>query len=233
MDSGVQRLTLKIFEGLSESYDRVLDVVTLRQDRYWKTWMLKNARVGPGMRVLDLGCGTGVLEQYLNGTGAVTVGVDLTEEMVRLAQRKNPRFTDMVAIGDAEHLPFRDGSFDAVLSCYVVKYCSASELASEAMRVLRPGGRLILYDFTRPRGLLAPFHAFYVYGLLRLLGVVLKPVAPGMAFTYEALPSVIRGRPWDDTFGALLTTSGFWGVGSMRLSGGVVATFWGTKELAP
>jgi demethylmenaquinone methyltransferase/2-methoxy-6-polyprenyl-1,4-benzoquinol methylase len=229
MDSGLQRLTLRIFEGLSGSYDRVLDLATLMQDRYWKSWLLENAGIRRGMRVLDLGCGTGVLEERLANSGSAVVGVDLTEEMVRLAQTKDPRFADSLSVGDAENLPFRDGSFDLVVSCYVVKYCSQERLASEVMRVLRPGGSFYMYDFSRPRGFFAPFHAFYAYGVLRVIGVLLKPVDPGLAFTYEALPSVIRERPWDDSFGSLLEGRGFSAIGSRRLSGGVITAFWATK----
>jgi len=230
MDSGLQPLALRIFEGLSGSYDRVLDLATLMQDRYWKAWLIRDSNLGQSAKVLDIGCGTGVLEERLANSGATIMGVDLTEEMVRIAQKKDPEFADSFGVGDAENLPFRDGSFDLVVSCYVVKYCSQDRLASEVMRVLRPGGKLYLYDFSRPRGMFAPFHAFYAYGVLRIIGLILKPVAPGMAFTYEALPSVIRERPWDDSFAAELGEAGFSRVGSKRLSGGVVTAFWGMKQ---
>lgn len=229
MSRGLQRLTLRIFGGLSSSYDWVLDAATLLQDRYWKAWLLRDAAIAPGERVLDLGCGTGVLESHLGRSGASIVGVDLTEGMLRLAQKKDPGFSDSMGVGDAENLPFRGDSFDVVISCYVVKYCDPERFASESMRVLRSGGRLLLYDFSRPRGLFAPFHAFYVYGILPIFGIILKPVAPGLAFTYEALPSVIRERPWDDSFGSLLRECGFTRIGSRRLSGGVVTVIWGTK----
>lgn len=204
-------------------------MATLTQDRYWKTWLLRSARIPEGAKVLDLGCGTGVLEEYLVKSGPIVVGLDLTEEMVRLAQRKNSRLAQSLSIGDAENLPFKDASFDFVVSCYVVKYCEPEALASEIMRVLRPGGMVFLYDFSRPRGFFAPFHAFYLYGVLRIVGVALKPVAPGLAFTYDALPSVIKERRWDDSFEALLERCGFSGVGHRRLSGGVVTAFWGMK----
>jgi demethylmenaquinone methyltransferase/2-methoxy-6-polyprenyl-1,4-benzoquinol methylase len=230
MSRGLQPLARTIFEGLSPSYDSVLDAATLLQDRYWKRWLLSEASIGGGERILDVGCGTGVLEESLTAGRSEVVGLDLTEEMIRLAQRKRVPSIDSLCLGDAERLPFADGSFDLLLSCYVVKYCSAPLLASEAARVLRPGGRLVLYDFSRPRGAYAPFLAFYVYGVLRIIGALLRLVGARGAFTYEALPSVIQTRPWDDEFGGLLRSAGFRDVGMKRLSGGAATGFWGTRS---
>jgi demethylmenaquinone methyltransferase/2-methoxy-6-polyprenyl-1,4-benzoquinol methylase len=227
--SGLQPLARKIFEGLYESYDRVLEAATLMQDRYWKRWIVSKASLRDGMAILDVGCGTGVLEESLNEMGLSVIGVDLTEEMIRLAQHKRMECIECLAVGDAEHLPFKDSSFDVVFSCYVVKYCRPEKLASEIMRVLRPEGRVLLYDFSSPRGFFAPFHAFYVYGVLRIFGLVLKRVDPGLAFTYIALPSVIRERKWDDFFGNIMGAYGFSEIGCRRLSGGVVTAFWGKK----
>jgi len=227
VDSGVQPLAQRIFEGLSPSYDTVLSAATLMQDASWKRWLLNRADIAKGDRILDIGCGTGVLEEDIKG--ADVVGVDITEEMVRLAQGKRIPSLESLSLGDGEHLPFRDASFDSVLSCYVVKYCNPDRLVREIARVLRPGGELVLYDFSSPRGPFAPFHALYVYGALRLFGRILRPFDPDAAFTYEALPEVIRSRIWDANFGETLKSAGFSPVGSRRLTGGVVTGYWATK----
>jgi demethylmenaquinone methyltransferase / 2-methoxy-6-polyprenyl-1,4-benzoquinol methylase len=239
VDSGLQPLAHRIFKGLSPSYDRVLMLATLMQDRYWKKWLLEVAPVAVDMTILDIGCGTGVLEEYLpraggerdgGGGGCSVIGLDLTEEMIRVAQRKRIPSIRLLSVGDGEHLPFRDASFDMVASCYVVKYCNPKALASEMIRVLRPGGTVILYDFSSPRGLLAPFHAFYVYGAMRILAALLKPIDPGQALTYSELPSVIQSRIWDESFAKVLSAVGFSKVGERRLTGGVVTGFWATKQ---
>lgn len=228
MDSGAQPLAQRIFEGLSPSYDRTLSVVTLMQDSYWKSWLLSRAGLAKGSRVLDIGCGTGVLEERIRDATEV-VGVDITEEMVRLALSKRISSLASLNLADGEHLPFRDGSFDCVLSCYVIKYCNPSHLVKEAARVLRPGGVLVLYDFSPPRGPFAPFHALYVYGLLKIVGRAIEPFDPDEAFTYLALPDVIRSRIWDTNFLDVLQSVGFRSIGRRRLTGGVVTGFWGTK----
>jgi demethylmenaquinone methyltransferase / 2-methoxy-6-polyprenyl-1,4-benzoquinol methylase len=231
VERGVQPLARKIFEGLSPSYDRVLVAATLMQDVYWKSWLLEHAVMTGEGRVLDIGCGTGVLEERIGGGNqAVVVGVDLTEEMIRRAQLKHIPSLLALGVGDGEHLPFRDGSFDTILSCYVVKYCNPQRLAGEMGRVLRRGGTLVLYDFSSPRGPFAPFHALYAYGILKILGKLLQHLDPQTAFTYLVLPDVIRSRVWDSGFEEILKSAGFAHVGRKRLTGGVVTGYWAQKS---
>ena len=90
----------------------------------------------------------------------------------------------------------------------------------------------MLYDFSSPRGAYAPFLAFYVYGVLRVLGALLRLVRARGAFTYEALPTVIQTRRWDEEFEGLLGSAGFGDVGRKRLSGGAATGFWATKVVA-
>jgi demethylmenaquinone methyltransferase / 2-methoxy-6-polyprenyl-1,4-benzoquinol methylase len=213
--------------GLSSSYDQTLDVVTLKQDSYWKTWLLQCAGVGAGDRVLDIGCGTGVLEERMGH--AEVVGVDITEEMLRLAHEKGIASIRSLGLADGENLPFRDESFDCIVSCYVVKYCNPSRFVHEAARVLRPGGRFVLYDFSAPRGPFGPFHAMYVYGLLKIIGKTMQLFDSDTAYTYLALPEVIRTRAWDAQLEEKLRSAGFTGVGRRSLTAGVVTGFWATK----
>lgn len=150
------KLVRRIFGGLSTSYDSVLDWMTLYQDRTWKRRMLEKLTLGGGLRILDVGCGTGVLEERYSLGDSEVVGIDVTSGMIRLAQKKGLNSASMLGLADAERLPFREGSFDLVTSCYAPKYCDTERFVEELGRVLRPGGKMVVYDFTKPNGALAP-----------------------------------------------------------------------------
>ncbi len=214
----------RIFEGLWSSYDRVLEYGTLMQDRRWKDWALGNLSATGGSRVLDVGCGTCILEEMMP-EGIEVVGVDLTYGMLRAGQGKRlPRVVSLLQ-SDGERLPFRDSSFDRVVSCYVVKYCSREVLVSEMARVLKPGGRLVLYDFARPRGLFWPFNALYVYGVLRVVGGLLEMAQRNTSTTFTELPGIIARSSWEEGFQGTLIRAGFTPKEERVLSGGVAVGF--------
>jgi demethylmenaquinone methyltransferase / 2-methoxy-6-polyprenyl-1,4-benzoquinol methylase len=226
--SGKQE-AVKIFRGLSVSYDWVLDYATLMQDRRWKEWVVKSAGLTGGSKVLDIGCGTCILEERLRAD-CLAIGLDLSEEMLRIGQARRSRTINSLLQSDGEKLPFRKEAFDAVVSCYVVKYCEPRILASEIARVLKPGGRLVLYDFVRPRGSLWPFNAIYTYGGLPLFGRVLRANGSSSAYTFSVLPKIIAGSHWEEEFGDVLSKSGFTTIEKTLLSGGTAMGFAAVKQ---
>ncbi len=217
----------RIFGGLYVTYDWVVDYFTLFQDSYWKRWLIGEARVSTEDITLDIGCGTGVLEEKFIPYASV-VGVDLSNEMIAIARSKQIASLALVW-GDAEKLPFASSSFDKVLSCYAVKYCNLDKLVEQIYRVLKPGGRLVLYDFARPRGLFGPLHFFYIYGIFRLLGVLTRRLDRGMSITFSELPGIISRTHWYEDLGTILVNKGFQDLSTRFLSGGGVAIFWATK----
>lgn len=225
-------LALSIFSGLSTSYDSVVQMMTFGQDKAWKGRLLEKLELRRGARVLDVGCGTGVLEETPALEASEVVGVDLTGGMVRLAQAKSLRPVLMLGLADAEHLPFRDGSFDAVVSCYVPKYCDTTRLAEELGRVLKRGGRLAVYDFTRPHGLLAPLLGYYIYGVLPTMGWIVGPLDPPLAFTCRVLPRLIKSTTWKTEMERALAegSGGLVRMAVEEMSGGVVTLLWASKE---
>jgi len=223
-------LARRIFGGLSPSYDSVLDRMTLYQDGMWKRRMLEKLPWGEGALVLDVGCGTCVLEERFQMKGSQAVGIDITSGMIRLAQQKGLKSLPMLGLADAEQLPFREESFDVVLSCYVPKYCDTGSLVKEMGRVLKPGGRLAVYDFTRPRGPLSPFLNLYELGFIPTFGRLVAPLDPSLAFTCGALPGLIKSTTWSEEFGSALEENDFSKVGREALTGGVVTMFWASKR---
>ena len=219
----------RLFEGLAASYDRTIDYATLYQDRYWKRWVARNARPAEGMLILDLGCGTLLLEERIRGTGCRYVGVDLTAEMIRLGWSKGLGDVPLLVNGDAESLPFADETFDAAVSCYVPKYVSVARLADELARVVKPGARVALYDFARPRGASAPLLEPYIQVGLRAIGLVLRKTRRPSAFAFEKLPQIIDGTDWDREVVRAMEDRGFETMAATRLTAGAVFAYCGRK----
>jgi ubiquinone/menaquinone biosynthesis C-methylase UbiE len=151
-------------------YDALAAVLTLGRERQLRERLVELARLTPGERVLDVGCGTGSLalaaKRAVGATGSVT-GVDASSEMIELATSKASHAGADVAFrpAAAERLPFPDASFDVVLSTLMLHHLPAPlrrECVREALRVLRPGGRMLAVDFSTPSakspGLLARLH---------------------------------------------------------------------------
>jgi len=226
---GMQGIALRIFGGLASSYERVLNVATLGQDRYWKRWVNDSAGAREGERVLDVGCGTCLLEESVGGRGCRVVGLDLTERMIRIGQSKRIACVEALVVGDAESLPFPDGAFDAVVSCYVPKYVDLTRFAEEVARVLRPGGRVVLYDFVRPRGPLSPFLRLYIHGALRIAGYLLGLVGSETATTLRNLPWIVEEARWNEGIAEAFGGEGVRTLTCKTLSGGVVGAFSGRK----
>jgi len=224
-DYGIRFTARTIFERLSPFYDKVLDYTTMYQDRYWKRWLLNELRPRRDWRVLDLGCGTCVLEEDLCRARCEVVGIDLTEEMLRIGMGKRPTCLEGLIVGDAEIMPIRERTFDAVVSCYLAKYCDLDTFVAELSRYLKRGGKLVLYDFSSPHGFLGIFHAFYLYGVLRLVGTLIEGAKPDLSFTFRNLPEIVSVRRWDEQLEEKLTAGGFSEIKKKRLSGGVVTAY--------
>lgn len=227
--SEMKGTALEIFGGLASSYERTLDAATLAQDRYWKRWVYGNAGVRAGERVLDVGCGTCLLEELVDVLGWRVVGVDITERMIRIGQSKRVACVEALLLGDAEALPFPDNGFDAVVSCYVPKYVDLAKFAEEVARVLRPGGKVTLYDFVRPRGFFSPFLRLYLHGVLRIAGYLLGLAGSETASTFRNLPRIVEGAKWNEGISEAFGGNGVRTLTCETLSSGAVGMFSGIK----
>ncbi len=203
------------------------------QDRYWKKWVSDRAPDLKEGLALDIGCGTLIMEERLGAQGTRFVGLDLTQEMLRMGKEKSLRNVALLARGDAENLPFPDESFGFVLSCYVAKYVRTGRFAAELGRVAKPGAKAVVYDFAKPRGILAPFLRLYTHGGLRAVGAVLSLLGMSSAFTFERLPGIVDGVVWDGEIVEAMQDGGFETIAAMKLTGGVVFAYYGRKRGSP
>ena len=223
----LHEVALEIFRGLSQSYDLVVDLATLFQDRWWKKWAAAKLEVTCPRLVLDVGCGTLLFEERYPSPERHFVGLDLSRQMLTLGQDKGITNASMIVQGDAEHLPFRAAAFDSVISCYVAKYVEIGTFGNEMRRVTHQGGTVILYDFAKPRGIMAPFLLAYIGAGLRALGLVMRITKNRMAFAFVRLPQLIENTRWDLNLVNDFKTNGIALTDARPLTGGVVFAFSG------
>jgi demethylmenaquinone methyltransferase/2-methoxy-6-polyprenyl-1,4-benzoquinol methylase len=230
VEGTMKATALELFGGLAKSYERAVDFATLFQDRYWKTWVAQRTSAQEGGMVLDLGCGTLLLEQRLQRKGYNFVGLDLTEKMIRIGRAKGLKGIRLLVNGDAENLPFSDEAFASIVSCYVVKYVNLEKLAEEMARVTKPRGTVVLYDFVRPRGPFAPFLEAYIRGGMRAVGALLGLAKKDSAFTFNNLPQIVDHANWDSTIGPIMESKGFVTIAMRHFTGGIVYGYCGAKR---
>jgi len=206
-----------MFDGVAARYDRTNSVLSFAQDRRWRRHTREALAPHAGERVLDLAAGTGVSTVELARSGAWCVATDFSQGMLRAGlSRRVP----MVA-GDALHLPFADGVFDAVTISFGLRNVVAyREGLVELARVTRPGGRLVICEFSTPSWM--PFRTVYLEYLMRALPAVARKVSSNPE-AYVYLAESIRAWPDQARLAVEIQAAGWSGVGWRNLTGGVVA----------
>ena len=215
-----------MFDGVAKRYDLTNTVLSFGQDRGWRRATRAALGLRPGERVLDVGAGTGVSTEELSRSGAYAVGADLSVGMLRAGRRT--RSTLPLLAGDALALPFPDGIFDAVTISFALRNVVDTEGAlRELGRVTRPGGRLVVCEFSHPTS--AAFRTAYLSYLMRSLPAVARSVSSNPD-AYVYLAESIRAWPDQAGLAARIAGSGPWaGVGWRNLTGGIVALHRATR----
>jgi demethylmenaquinone methyltransferase/2-methoxy-6-polyprenyl-1,4-benzoquinol methylase len=222
----------EMFDRITPTYDLLNRVFSLDTDRRWRR--AAAAEIPAGARVLDLCCGTGDLALAAAREGRSVVGADFSAAMLRRAAAKlrsrRPAPPVRLVRADALHLPFRDGSFDACTIGWGLRNLVRPELGlREIVRVLRPGGRALILEFSRPR---TPFtRAFHGMFLTRVMRAVGDAVSASRAYGYLA-DSVSE---WfdADALAALMGDCGLVEVRARPLSGGICHLHTGRRPAAP
>jgi demethylmenaquinone methyltransferase/2-methoxy-6-polyprenyl-1,4-benzoquinol methylase len=182
------------------SYDSIVRLATFGRDSSWKRKILKVT--GRRKAVLELACGTGILSLMLVKAGKRVTGLDLTLGYLAAAKR---RVQLPLAQGTAEILPYRNESFDAVVSSYLAKYVDLQRVADECWRVLKPGGVVALHDFTYPKaGAMRSLWDAY-FNILRMAGKVIT----SWKDVFDQLDDVIIESDWVRQAESALCSRGF------------------------
>ena len=220
-----------VFDSVAPKYDLMNDLMSAGMHRVWKAYTVLVANVKPGQRVLDIAGGTGDLAMAfapkVGPTGQV-VHTDINQAM--LGEGRNRLLDAGISLPtvacDAEHLPFKDAYFDLVTVAFGLRNMTHKDGAlAEIKRVLKPGGKLLVLEFSKVAKPLEKFYDWYSFKVLPRLG---KLVANDDS-SYQYLAESIRMHPGQQELKAMLHKAGFGHVDYHNMAGGVVALHVGIK----
>src|ERR1700712_2157598 len=205
-----------MFDDVAKRYDLTNDVLSLGQDRRWRHAVVAAVDPQPGEKVLDLAAGTGTSSQPFRDHGAMVVPCDFSVGMLREGKRHRA------------HLPFTDDTFDAVTISFGLRNVVDPDAGlREMLRVTRPGGRLVVCEFSSPTW--APFREVYIEYLMKALPSIARAVSSSPD-AYVYLAESIRSWPNQPGLAARIAGAGPWTrVGFRNLTGGLVALHRATK----
>ena len=226
--TGNERATYvqNMFTRIAKRYDLMNRLMTGFQDVRWRRQVIQLARLTNNASLLDLGTGTGDLarESVLQFPQAKVTAADFTLKMMRVGQKTSPlNFSS----ADALRLPFKDSTFDAVISGFLMRnVIDLQKGIEEQFRVLKEGGRIVILDTTRPKkNILSPFIWIHMHFIIPALGGLLT----GVSEAYRYLPETTEGFVTAEDMASRMTIAGFKNVKFQRLMFGTIAIHWGEK----
>ena len=221
-----------VFDSVATRYDLMNDLMSAGLHRLWKAFTVRQADVRPGMRVLDIAGGTGDLARAFAdraGDSGLVVLSDINMSMLRAGRDKlldRGRMLPLVQC-DAEHLPFADHSFDVVSVAFGLRNMTHKDVAlAEMRRVIKPGGKVLVLEFSRVWAPLAPLYDAFSFSVLPWLG---SKVA-GDSDSYRYLAESIRMHPPQEELARMMERAGLEQVKWFNLTAGVCALHVGRKS---
>jgi len=229
-----QKKVAEVFHSVANKYDLMNDLMSAGIHRLWKRYTIEMSGVRPGQQILDLAGGTGDLAALFSPrvgqNGRIILG-DINESMLKVGRDRlldrglanNIEFTQV----NAEALPFADNSFDIVTIAFGLRNVTDKEQALRSMyRVLKPGGRLLVLEFSKPvNPLLSQVYDAYSFTLLPKIGHLVT----GDEASYQYLAESIRMHPDQETLKQMFSDAGFSDAEYFNLTGGIVALHRGFK----
>jgi demethylmenaquinone methyltransferase/2-methoxy-6-polyprenyl-1,4-benzoquinol methylase len=223
-----------VFHSVAARYDLMNDLMSGGIHRIWKRFTIELSGVRKGNSVLDIAGGTGDLAaQFADivGPEGRVVLADINDSMLQVGRDKlldSGRHANIEFVqADAQYLPFPDDSFDCITIAFGLRNVTDKDLALRSMlRVLKPGGRLLVLEFSRPKNsLLSRAYDAYSFNVLPLMGRIITDDSE----SYQYLAESIRMHPDQETLKAMMEDAGFTRCEYHNMTGGIVAVHKGTK----
>lgn len=230
--TGKKQQVAHMFNSISPQYDFLNHLLSLGIDIHWRKKAIKMLRQNPPATILDIATGTGdfALEAMKLNPKKI-IGLDISDGMLdvgraKIRSRGWDQTIDMVN-GDSENLPFAENNFDAVIVAFGVRNFENLEKGlSEMRRVLKPGGRVVILEFSKPRHIVLQFfYGFYFRAILPLIGRLFS--RHRTAYTY--LPESVKAFPDGNDFLAILKKIGFQNTSCQPLTFGVSSLYYAQK----
>ena len=220
-----ERRIRRVFEAVARRYDLMNDLMSLGVHRLWKRRLAAMAAPATGQYIVDLAGGTGDVAALMAGPDRQVTVVDPSEPMMAVGRGRGHAHLQW-RVGTGERLPFDDASVDTITIAFGIRNVThVNDALAEALRVLKPGGRFLCLEFSRPYAPVRPFYDLFSFTVIPRLGawVAQAPEA------YEYLIESIRRFPDQREFAAMMSRAGFGDVKYRNLSLGIACIHAGTK----
>jgi demethylmenaquinone methyltransferase/2-methoxy-6-polyprenyl-1,4-benzoquinol methylase len=215
----------EMFDGVAKNYDKANDLLSFGSARIWRKKVAKLVNSQPGQTILDLAAGTGSSSIVFLRDGVKVVAADFSRGMLEEGRRRHPELEFVFA--DAANLPFADQEFDTVTISFGIRNVEKTEVAlGEMLRVLKPGGKLVVCEFSRiPNKLLHSLYRFYLRNILPTLSALVSKTPEAYSYLAES----IDAWPNQKELVKIIEAAGFESVSYLNQTFGIVAIHSGFK----